>query len=329
LTEPRSSTRVLLRWLLALVLMGLAVRLLKADPEPLRRLLSTRPDVIAGLAALVVVNQFLMSWRLSFAVEQCGGRGVTGFTWFRLTSVGQFLNLFVPQLGNVYRGVVLKRDHGVSYMAYASGLVAFVWMDIVMGFVVALVVILLRDPTFRMLGLPAPLVLCIVLATLLVGPLAAARLVGSSGGDGSWLGRIGRRASTLLVTTVQVLESPTFVARFFCVSLLGTLGQVAALWLSFAAVGATVPVGALVVFQVFIKLSNQVMITPGNLGLTELTYGILARVSTFKLEQGIAAALIMRAVGMVMIILLGLLSGGGAHLLRRRKDSLGAPGEDA
>jgi len=317
-----------LRWLLALLLMGLAIRLLRADPEPLKRLLSTRLDVLVGLAVLVVVNQFLMSWRLSFAVEQCGGRGVTGLTWFRLTSVGQFLNLFVPQLGNVYRGIVLKRDHGVSYLAYASGLVAFVWMDMVMGFVVALVVILLRDPTFRMLGLPAPLVLCLVLGALLVGPLAAARLVGDTAGDGGMFGRLGRRASTLLVTTVQVLKSPWFVARFFCVSLLGTLGQVVTLWLSFAAVGARVPVGALIVFQVFIKLSNQVTITPGNLGLTELTYGILAGSSTFKLEQGIAAALIMRAVGMVMIIFLGLASGGGSYLLNRRRETLGEPGPE-
>jgi uncharacterized membrane protein YbhN (UPF0104 family) len=300
LTEPRARARIILRWLLALFLMGLAIRLLKADPEPLERLLSTRPDVLAGLAVLVIVNQFLMSWRLSFAVEQCGGRGVTGLTWFRLTSVGQFLNLFVPQLGNVYRGIVLKRDHGVSYMAYASGIVAFVWMDMVMGFAVALVVM----------------------------PIAAARLVGKGAGDGGMFGRIGRRASTLLVTTVQVLESPLFVARFFCVSLLGTLGQIASLWLSFAAVGASVPVGPLIVFQVFIKLSNQVMITPGNLGLTELTYGILAGTSTFKLEQGIAAALIMRAVGMVMIIFLGLVSGGGSYLLNRRREALGEPGEE-
>jgi uncharacterized membrane protein YbhN (UPF0104 family) len=310
--------------------MGVAVRLLKADPEPLRKLLDTRADVLVGLAALVVVNQFLMSWRLSFAVEQCGAQRISGLTWFRLTSVGQFLNLFVPQLGNVYRGVVLKRDHGVSYLAYASGLVAFVWMDMTMGFVVALVVIVLRDPSFRMLGVPAPLVLSLVLIALIAGPVLAARLLGGVGGEQGFFGRVGRRASAALVTTVQVLESPRFMLRFFGVSLLGTLGQVVALWLSFAAVGASVPLGVLVVFQVFIKLSNQVMVTPGNLGLTELTYGLLAGTSTFKLEQGIAAALIMRAVGMVMIIFLGLVSGGGAYLLgRRRRAALDDPNEDA
>jgi len=294
----------------------------------LRRLLATPPQVLFGLALLVIVNQFLMSWRLSFAVEQCGGRGVSGFTWFRLTSVGQFLNLFVPQLGNVYRGIVLKRDHGITYLAYASGLIAFVWMDMLMGFFVALVVILVWQPGFRMLGMPAPLALVFVLAILLAGPVVAARTFGDFGGEGLF-GRIGKRASQLLVTTVQVLESPTFVVRFFGVSVLGTLGQVVALWLSFSAVGASVPIGVLIVFQVFIKLSNQVMITPGNLGLTELTYGLLAGSSTFKLEQGIAAALIMRATGMVMIVFLGLVSGGGAFLLNRRKDDAGPSAEDA
>ncbi len=129
---------------------------------------------------------------------------------------------------------------------------------------------------------------------------------------------------------MQVLKSPRFLLRFFGVSVLGTLGQVVALWLSFTAVGASVPLGVLIVFQVFIKLSNQVMITPGNLGLTELTYGLLAGGTTFKLEQGIAAALIMRAVGMVMIIVLGLACGGGPFLFNRRnQEALSLPKEDA
>jgi uncharacterized membrane protein YbhN (UPF0104 family) len=315
LTRYRSA----LRWLLAALLMALAIYLLRSDPEALVRLLATPPRVLGGLALLVTLNQVLMSFRFSLAVSEAGGKGVSAATWFRLTSVGQFLNLFVPQLGNVYRGVALKREYGIAYMSYASGLFAFVWLDAVTGFVTALLVIAVLDPHLAFAGYPALLWLGAVIAVLIAAPFFAARIVRDFHLGEGLAGRIQARTHTLLATVNLAFKRPAFLLRFFAVNVLAAAGHVASLWLAFGAVGANVPNSGLILFQIFVKLSNLVAITPGNLGLTELAYAALAHASSCTAEQGVAVGLLMRSVGMVTVITLGLASGGGAILMRGRR----------
>lgn len=310
--------RTLIRWVVALVLLGLSVRLVASDPEPVRRLLKTPAWVIGGIAALVAVNQLLMSIRLSLAVEQCGGGGVPQRTWFRLTSVGQFLNQFVPQLGNVYRAVVLKRDHGLSYLSYASALFAFVWLDTLMAFVIALGVIVVLEPGLTLLGFPALGVLVAVIATTAAGPVVLHALFDRFRPAST--SRHHQRLVALLATARTALRSPRFLGRFFLVNLVTTAVHAGALYLGFFAVGSGIGVGALVLFQVFIRFSNLMQVTPGNLGVNELAYGLLAHASSATAEQGVGVALLSRAVGTVTVNLLGVLCGGGPLLFGRREE---------
>jgi uncharacterized membrane protein YbhN (UPF0104 family) len=320
-STPATKKRIhrLLRWAVAVLAMVFVVRELVSDPEPLRRLLQTRIETLLGFGLLVVVNQALMSARFSVAVAFCGGVGVPARVWFRLTSVGQMLNLFAPQLGNLYRGWALKREYGISYMSYASGLFAFVWLDLVMGFCIATLVILALDPGLRFGPVPALLLLSAVILALAVAPVAAARLVSLFRVAPGVLARIQTRAATLLSIARSVWKSHAFLLRYFLLSVLATIGQVAALALGFDSVGAKIGLSALLLFQVLLKVSNQLVITPGNLGITELLFGALAYGSQCTLEQGLAVALLLRAVGTVMVIVLGLLSGGGGLLLRGRE----------
>lgn len=302
------------RWALALFLCALAAYALWRDPEPLRKLAKTPPDVVAVLCLLVVVNQAFMAWRFLLAFEQAGGRGVSFVKWFRLTCVGQFLNLFVPQLGNVYRGVALKREHSVSYTAYASMLFAYVWLDLIMGVTIAFVVIALFDWRLRLAGGPVLLWLLLVVSGLFLAPVVAGRVLERVPSTSPGFLRARERVTALLGATRTGLKNPVFLLRVLLVNVFSSAGQVATYWFCFRVVGSRISVSALIVFQVFAKLSNQVIITPGNLGLNELAIGVLSRASNQTLEQGIAVSLLVRAVSTSMQIVLGLVWGGGALL---------------
>lgn len=328
--EQASKRRVhpLLRWGVALLAMVFVVRELFSDPEPLHRLLETPVEALVGVALLCVINQALLSTRFSVAVAFFGGRGVPALTWFRLTSVGQMLNLFAPQLGNLYRGWALKREYGISYMSYASGLFAFVWLDLVMGFSVAALVILAIDPGLKFGTVPGLLLLCGVILALALIPLAASRGLPLLRLPAGFLAKVQSRAATLLSLTTSVWKDGGFLLRYFLLNVVATLGQVATLALSFDSVGAKIGLASLLLFQVFLKLSNQLVITPGNLGITELLFGALAYGSECTVEQGLAVALLLRAIGTVMVIVLGLLAGGGRFLRggRRGLEQDGEPG---
>jgi len=327
-------TKRWLRWTIAFVAMVVVSRQLVSDPEPLRRILRTGPLTLAGMCVLTVLNQALMSLRFAQVLNHLGAPRIGFGAWFRLTSVGQMLNLFVPQLGNVYRGVALKRDYGVSFLTWATGLISFVWLDMVGGMLIAIVAIGLLDPSLRFFGASGELVLSGALLAVFLGPIAAAfvfeRLPSTSG----FIGRMQGRLTTLLSTASAAARSPGLMLRFFSLNAVVTAGQTATIWLAFHSVGALIPVSGVLLFQILMKLTSQVVITPGNLGITELAFGALAHGSACTLEQGLAVSLLLRAVGSAMVIVLGVSSGGagalfgGRRALLQESDEVAVPPQD-
>jgi uncharacterized membrane protein YbhN (UPF0104 family) len=311
-----------LRWALAAFVMAFVARQLLRDPAPLVRIVDTAPSILLGLCSLVVVNQALMSVRFSLAMRHTGQGGVSLWAWFRLVAVGQMLNLFVPQLGTIQRGVALKRDYGISYIAYASALVAFVWLDLVMGLAIAALAIALLDPQLRFAGISALILLSFGAVVLVVGPPLAALVLSRLSFDARLLTRLHERLLTLLRSASTALRSPQLLARFFVLNVLVSAGQTATLWLAFQAVGASVGWPTLILFQILIKLSGQIVVTPGNLGITELAFGALARGAAATLEQGLAVSLLLRGVGSLMVIALGVAFGGAQLLHKSRRAEL-------
>ncbi|HTV19389.1 MAG TPA: lysylphosphatidylglycerol synthase domain-containing protein, partial [Polyangiaceae bacterium] len=117
----------------------------------------------------------------------------------------------------------------------------------------------------------------------------------------------------------DALRAGPFVVKFVALNLVVVVVQVAMLWLAFDAVGGPPDVGRLMLFQVLLKLSGMIMITPGNLGLMELAYGALAGASSTGVQHGIAAALLMRTLGTVVLIALGVSFGGAQVLMQQRR----------
>jgi hypothetical protein len=307
-----------LRVALAVVLALLTVRLLAANPAPLRELLHVDPWVVISIALLAISNQWLMAWRFKLVMKQCAGADIPHATWFRLTSVGQFLNLLFPQIGHLHRALVLKRDFGTSYVAYTSGMLVFFWFDLLTSFLFAVLVVGVQDPGFRVAGLAvlpllvAASVMLVVLPALLRWVAARTRL--------DWAGvKWGvERVLTVLVSIRDASKSGSFVLRFLLLNVVVVIGHVAVLALAFEAVKCPLGLGDLMMFQVLLKLSNQVMITPGNVGLTELAYGVLAGAASAGVQHGIAAAVLLRTIGTVVIVGLGWALGGVTVLVGGR-----------
>lgn len=122
-----------------------------------------------------------------------------------------------------------------------------------------------------------------------------------------------------LARAQATLRCGPVAARFVGINLLVAVEQVATLWLAFDAVGGPPEFGRLMLLQVLIKRSGMIFITPGNIGLTELTYGALAGASPAGVQHGIAAALLMRTLGTVVLVALGAALGGASVLVRDRR----------
>lgn len=327
LAAPRATKRSggPWRWALALLATAYVAYELGSEPETLRRALSASPETLIGLALLFALSQALLALRLSLAVAHSGGGGVPLRVWLRLIAIGQLLNTVAPQLGSVYRAIALKREHGVTYLAYASGLLAFVWLDLVFGVLLASLTIGVLEPGLRLRGLPVLVPLLGLLVALLVAPAAGVRLLSLFPGPRGFIARVRTRVLQVLATVHSVLGAPAFLLRYLLLTAFVTLEQVTTLWLLFRAVGAELALPALLVFQVVFKLSTQVVVTPGNLGVTELLFGLLSHGADSTLEQGLAVSVLYRAVSTLMVLLLGVAFGGVRLLLQRHELELEPP----
>lgn len=298
--------------------MAFVARELASDPTALRRVFETHPAVLVGFSSLMVLNQFLMSLRMSLAITHCAGTQVPKRVWMRLVSIGQMLNLFVPQLGTAYRAWSLKREYDISYMSYASGLFAFVWLDVVAGCTIALVSVGVLEPSLHLRALPVLPALGALVVALTAAPAIGARLLRSSSEAHSRLRKLRERLSRLLGAASSLFGTRSFY-RFLLLSLLVTLEQTTALALLFDSVGADISLSALLLFQVLLKISNQVVITPGNLGVLELMFGVLSYGAECTVEQGLTVALVFRALTGLVTLTLGV-GFGGVRLLRERRN---------
>lgn len=308
-----------LSWLAGAVLLALSARFLLHNPEPLRKLAALPLQMWLALLPLALLNFVLMSWRMSLSVVQGGGGAVPARAWFRIVVLGQFLNLFVPQLGNVYRGVVLKREFSVSYTAYATGLFTFVWLDTTFGFVLCLLVLLALEPAMQLAGVPMVPAVAAVVVLSLAAPLVASRLLTKLQIGHARLALWKGRVDTLLETSARSLRKPAFTGQFLLGSALVMADQAMILWICFRAAGLPIDPETAVLFQVIVKLSNQVAVTPGNLGLMELAFGLLGSAAHGGgVGYGIAAALVFRMLFSSCVIVLGVLL-GGVGLLRMKQ----------
>ena len=131
-------------------------------------------------------------------------------------------------------------------------------------------------------------------------------------------GRSRARLVTVLTTLGNAVRNGGFVMRFFAVNLVTAVVHVLTLWLGFFAAGGGVGWGALMLLQVFNRLSYIVAVTPGNLGINELVYGGVAHATAASLEQGVSVALLMRVIGTLTIVLLGVALGGPQLLFGKR-----------
>jgi uncharacterized membrane protein YbhN (UPF0104 family) len=309
-----------LRWLLLTVLVVLTLRLMVVDPAPIWRLGNIQTHVLVSMVSLMVLNQWLMSLRFKLVMKRCAGAQLSHWRWFQVISVGQFLNLFVPQLGHLYRASVLERQVGLSYTAYATGLFVYSWFEVLVGTLLAVVVVASHDCALRVAGVPVLPLLAVGLTVLFLLPWVVDALVSRAQFRSNSAVSMLDRARDSLARARVALRDRTFVAAFVVLNLAVTVEHVVMLALAFHAVGGGPGINRLVLFQVLLKLTNQIAITPGNVGISELAYGALSGASSTSAQHGIAAALVIRTLGTLVIVGLGLASGAGSVLRQHRRE---------
>ncbi len=247
-------------------------------------------SLVAVLAAFVIVN----SLRMFIVVGPFSGRPIPLVQWIRTFVYGQFLNMFVLQLGNVYRAVTLKSRWGLSHTHYAGTWLFFAWLDTILNCLIAIAALLVSGSDLRLWNVPAWLVVIAFLAIWVGLPVIAVRWLRRHEPRVGILQKIRTRLLVVADAYSRLLVSARVWIAFVLSGIVSFSLMVAAFHLSFLAVDTNVSPVDLAVLQVFSKLSFLLIITPGNLGIREVMMAVVCQGMGISVALAMLASLIMR-----------------------------------
>lgn len=310
-----------LQWFLAACCVVYIVSFFVKHPDDLKVLKEISPDRVILLIAVYMTGQLLTSYRFLLVIRKSSSQKLSFSKWFKLFILGRFLNQVVPQAGNLYRSVVLKKEHSITYTQYIASFFAFSWMHICSNLIFGLIVILVIQPDFQIGSIKAVHLIMILIVLGIGIPIVLRYLLPPQESNKSFFSWTREKVSEVLNISVQNLTNFSYMTRFTVLGLLLYCNTIALFYLSFSMFGADVSLSAIALFLVLMTLSNRVIITPGNFGMRELAFGVAADLMNIGMDKGILVSTLIRIVGLLIIITLGTIF-GGVDILRNRKKTL-------
>jgi len=277
----RHRYRRILRWVLAIACTAYIVRFFVKNSDELALLGRLEPGTIAAIAALAVMGHVIFCWRFRMVLKKCSGKSVPFFHWFRIVMLGRFLTLLAPQAGNIYRSIALKKHYRIRHTRYASSFFSFVWMDACVNLVLAVIIVLAVQPALRIGEIRAVYLLAGVLVAVLAAPILAEVMLRRVRFRNERLRWLHGRLSEMFSVSTANLGDGAYMLKFLLGGMVAFVDAIAIFCLCFQAMGMPIGLPALALFHVVLRLSTFVIITPGNLGVREIAYGIISEQMKF------------------------------------------------
>ena len=324
-TQPETVStwrryRNFLRWFIIVVCAAGIVAHFARNRTDLRLILAIPWQTLLAIIGLQSLNLVLHSLRFRLSVEKCGEKHIPFPSWFRLVVLGRLLNRFVPQMGTIYQGVKLKEKHQISYTQYITSKFSFMWMDWSLTFATALVITWIYDASLRIGGFRVVEALIGILFVTVISPFVLDAVFRTALVRVRWLAWLAAKVSAVLQATVRNLRDYRYVAKIvlFGGAIFGLRAMV--IFLCFRGMAVEVKLPAIVLFCALLKVGDHVKVTPGNLGVRELVFGVLSKALGMGISQGILVSVIRRL--LLQIVVIALVLGFRIHdLIRKRSGS--------
>lgn len=230
---------------------------------------------------------------------------------FTYLVIGRLLNKAVPQSGLLYKARMLQQSGGAKLQDIASVFGTLAWMQLFFTLVLAIAALAFSQPGLLIAEVPVLPVLFVVCLLLLVCTAAlasVARYTTPSPGQGR-----GRLEQFVCQTarTVHALFDLRTQPRLFTISAItvcsSVLLAILRLMLAYLMLSEHLEFSTSAVFVAVNRLLTLVAITPGNLGITELIYAGLSSQLGLGIAKGVAAAVVVRLVVFMTLLLCGAL----------------------
>jgi len=307
------------RWLLAIGCLAYLAKFFYDSRSNLTIAFALNAWILSGILALEFLYYFIQGLRFRLVMEKCSGRKIPIWPWMNLFIVGRFLNTIFTQAGNISRGIILRRDYGVSYTRYIAANASMAWMDTGINLLFAAAIVLIFNRDFQIGPFDAWRALILTAVAVIAGPIAFEAAFGRlrfNSGVALWLHS---KIAEILRVSVENLADLRYLLKLFLLGMIVFVRTLLMFHLYFLIIGLRVNLAALGVFYVLFKLGFSINLTPGNLGVQEILWGKLSELMGIGMAQGVLVSAFVRVISTGLVLVLGVALGGWG-LLRKRDD---------
>jgi len=295
------------RWIIASSLVFVSFWVVIHDQEAIATIFEFHVWALPLLFFIIFFYELLASWRFSIIGRAAGALNVKLIDWIRLHFVGRFANTLLPQAGNIYRALFLAEDFGISYSSFIGMTAIKAWIESILAFAIAALLLTSFGEEFTLYEVPIYILLFCILIILLIAPFFFFLLLKPSSqiAEIKFLFRVRLRAWNILKTWVYWSGNKKFMFSVTAVTLLILTWSGVAHYAAFAALGVPIELPVLVMFVVLLRVSSYISLTPGNIGIRELMYGITAGLMEFGVAHAVLVSALLRFVTYCVIFPLG------------------------
>lgn len=298
------------QWVLAALCILYLVRFFAKNTEGLKLILNLNPLSILGIALFFVLGHLIFAWRFRIILIKCSEKSLPFFSLVRMVILNRFLSLFAPQAGNIYQSITLKKNYRIPYTTYASSFFSITWLDTCLNLVFALIVILALKPELEFGGIRAWFGLLILVILIALIPFIVEGVLRKIHFQNRYLSWAHERLSEMFNVSVSAVSDKVYLVKITLTGIIAFLNTVIIFYGCFHALGINVSLPMVTLFYVIFQLCNRIQITPGNIGIREIAYGILSSYMQVGMAQGMMVSIVIRVIGTTVITVMGLICGG-------------------
>jgi len=265
---------------------------------------------ILALLALMGTYLFVFSYQMLLALRSCSNVRLRFMPWFKYFIIGRFVNKIASQSGIIYRAVFLKRDYGITYAQFAGAFSFLSWLNLVFYFGLAGILILIYDPHLKFNGVNAASCVFCFFGITMIAPVILKMFFRLKPPLTPFFARVYNLVINILNSFSKACKNKLLVGFTTLLALLVFCIVLLQFHVMLSVFDTDLNVAQISLFFVLLKLSSILIITPANIGIREIAFGILAASSGLSMSEGIMLSAILRIIGYCVVLPLGLIYGG-------------------
>lgn len=287
--------------------------------------LNIKPHILFFLFLAAVFTQLWTGFRMKIVLEKCSGRRLPLISWLRIFITGRILSTLFSQTGNIYRSYALKKQFNVSYTNYITTLTSFMWMDICISILFGIFAAIIVKSDSGSNSIAGHLL--IVFTVIFTGPILSELLFRRIKLPGHFFSWLHAKFAELLKTSVSNLKDFNYILKIVTTSLLSMFFSATIMFYYFKMLDIELTILQVILFFIIWKLCSVIVITPGNIGIRELFYGLISEKMGIGMTEGISVSILIRVVGTASLFLIAPLFSGFHFIKNAKKIDPDLPGK--